>query len=179
METMLPKEIAWRKDKQHFIVPQNGWFRSELREEVLSLLKEEWITAHLGLIDREKLSARYNAYLRQTTENGRLNFKDIFVPIALELWARRFEKYLCPVYESYHRYSKISGALSFAAQVGKRNIPGGRTSEDNEARIAPPISCHCKKSLGVATLPIVTPACDGMLCVCSSISVRQYLGSSL
>jgi asparagine synthase (glutamine-hydrolysing) len=94
METLLPKEIAWRKDKQHFIVPQNEWFRWELREEVLKLLEDEWITEHLGLINRDKLRARYNAYLRQATENGRLNFKDIFAPIALELWARCFESYL-------------------------------------------------------------------------------------
>ena len=40
MEPLLPKEIAWRKDKQHFIVPQNEWFRCELREEYLKLLKQ-------------------------------------------------------------------------------------------------------------------------------------------
>ena len=95
METLLPKEIAWRKDKQPFIVPQNEWFRSELRQDVLRLLKGEWVTERLGLIDRRKFRARYDAYLQQPTTNGRLGFKDIFAPIALELWARRFEKYLC------------------------------------------------------------------------------------
>ena len=94
METLLPKEIAWRKDKQHFVVPQNEWFRCELREEVLRLLEGEWVTEHLGLIDRRKFRRRYDAYLRQATRNGRFGFKDIFSPIALELWARRFEKYL-------------------------------------------------------------------------------------
>ena len=95
MEGVLPEEIAWRKDKQHFIVPQNEWFRSELRGQVLKLLATEWLTEHLGLIDRPKLRARYEAYLRQTTGNGLLSFKDIFSPIALELWARRFENHLC------------------------------------------------------------------------------------
>jgi len=96
METLLPKEIAWRKDKQHFIVPQNDWFRSELREEILKLLKQDWITEHLGLIDREKFRTRYDAYLRQPIKNGRIGFKDIFVPVAMEMWARRFEAYLSP-----------------------------------------------------------------------------------
>jgi asparagine synthase (glutamine-hydrolysing) len=95
MQGLLPNEIAWRKDKQHFIVPQNEWFRSELRGPVLKLLATEWLTEHLGLIDRPKLRARYEAYLRQSTGNGVLSFKDIFSPIALELWARRFEKHLC------------------------------------------------------------------------------------
>jgi len=96
METLLPKEIPWRKDKQHFIVPQNEGFRSELREEVLKLLKGEWLTEHLGLIDPDKFRTRYESYLRQSASNGRLGFKDIFSPIALELWARRFEEYLSP-----------------------------------------------------------------------------------
>ena len=94
MEPLLPKEIAWRKDKQHFIVPQNEWFHSELRQEVMRFLESEWVTEHLGLIDRQKLRARYDAYLRQASGNGRISFKDVFAPIALELWARRFEPHL-------------------------------------------------------------------------------------
>ena len=94
MEGVLPEEIAWRKDKQHFIVPQNEWLRCELRQEVLKLLESEWLTEHLGVIDRRKVRTRYDAYLRQTSGTGRLSFKDIFFPLALELWARRFENYL-------------------------------------------------------------------------------------
>ncbi len=40
----LPQEIAWRKDKQHFVVPQNAWFRCELRGEVARLLESEWVS---------------------------------------------------------------------------------------------------------------------------------------
>jgi asparagine synthase (glutamine-hydrolysing) len=94
MEPFLPQEIAWRKDKQHFLVPQNEWFRHELREEVSTLLNSEWVSEGLGLIDRQKFATRYHAYLRQPARGGRLAVKDIFAPAALELWARRFEKYL-------------------------------------------------------------------------------------
>jgi len=94
MEPLLPKEIAWRKDKQNFTVPQNEWLRSELRDNIQKLLEDEWLTEHLGVISRQKFCSRYNAYLRQPTANGRFSFKDIFSPIALELWARRFECYL-------------------------------------------------------------------------------------
>jgi asparagine synthase (glutamine-hydrolysing) len=96
MEPLLPKEIAWRKDKQHFIVPQNQWFRRELREQMAKLLESEWMTERFGLIDRPKLRARYHAYLRQPARGGRLGVEDIFAPVALELWARRFEDYLSP-----------------------------------------------------------------------------------
>jgi asparagine synthase (glutamine-hydrolysing) len=94
METMLPKEIAWRKDKQHFIVPQNEWFHSELRDNLCKMLRGPWFTEELGLIDRNKFRARYDAYLGNRKPNGPLSFKDIFSPIALELWARRFERHL-------------------------------------------------------------------------------------
>jgi asparagine synthase (glutamine-hydrolysing) len=94
MEPLLPHAIAWRKDKQNFIVPQNEWFRSELRGDLAKLLQSEWITERLGLIDREKFRIRYEAYLRQPAAGGRIGIKDVFAPLAVELWARRFEKYL-------------------------------------------------------------------------------------
>ena len=94
IETLVPKAIAWRKDKRHFVVPQNHWFRSELRGDVMNLLEGEWLTEHLGLVDRRQFRARYDAYLRQPTRSGRFSFKDIFTPIALEMWARRFETHL-------------------------------------------------------------------------------------
>jgi len=93
MEALLPQQIAWRKDKQSFVVPQNEWFRRELLGEMQKLVQKDWITEELGLIDRRKFRARYESYLRQTAK-GRLGFKDIFTPVALELWARRFQCYL-------------------------------------------------------------------------------------
>jgi asparagine synthase (glutamine-hydrolysing) len=94
MEPLLPHAIAWRKDKQNFIVPQNDWLRSELRGDMTELLRSKWITEQLGLINREKFRVRYEAYLRQSAVGGRIATKDIFAPIAFELWARRFERYL-------------------------------------------------------------------------------------
>jgi len=95
MEPLLPKRVVWRKDKQYFKVPQEQWLRSELKTEITSLLETEWVSESLGLIDKRKFKARYNTYLGQRTKNSRIGNKDIFSPIALELWARRFGKYLC------------------------------------------------------------------------------------
>jgi asparagine synthase (glutamine-hydrolysing) len=94
MEPLLPPSIAWRRDKQNFIVPQNDWLRTELRDHMTTLLQSEWITERLGLINRAKFSVRYKAYLRQPAMGGRIGIKDVFAPVSLELWARRFEKYL-------------------------------------------------------------------------------------
>ncbi len=94
MEPLLPKKITWRTDKQSFIVPQNEWFRSELRPQIQTLLKGDLITERLSLIDRVNFKKRYEAYLRQPSNGSPLGFKDIFAPVALEIWARRFERYL-------------------------------------------------------------------------------------
>jgi asparagine synthase (glutamine-hydrolysing) len=97
MEPLLPSSIAWRRDKQNFIVPQNDWLHTELRGDMAKLLQSEWITERLGLINRAKFSVRYEAYLRQPAMGGRIGIKDVFAPIALEAWARRFERYLSPM----------------------------------------------------------------------------------
>jgi asparagine synthase (glutamine-hydrolysing) len=96
MEPLLPKEITWRKDKQHFTVPQNDWLRHELRQELTKFIESQWVTESLGLVDRLKFRTVYNMFLQQSGAHGRLGVKDIMAPIALELWARRFERYLCP-----------------------------------------------------------------------------------
>jgi len=91
MEPYLPPTIAWRKDKQGFINPQAEWLKHELRDQVQELLGGEMLTARHGLIDQAALRRRYDAYCRQPEQRGLIGFKDIFNPIAMELWTRRFE----------------------------------------------------------------------------------------
>jgi hypothetical protein len=64
----------------------------KLRGDVCKLPNGDWVSERLGLIDREKFRIRYEAYLRQPANGGQLGIKEIFTTIALELWARRFEK---------------------------------------------------------------------------------------
>lgn len=94
MAPLLPPEIVWRKDKQGFPVPQTNGLAGELKPAVLRLLGEEWVTESLGLLDKRSVGARYASYLSQPRQQGRLSWKDVFSPIALELWARRFEGHL-------------------------------------------------------------------------------------
>jgi len=94
MEPDLPPEITWRKDKQGFDNPQSQWLRKELRGDVETILGDELLTVRAGLIDAAGLRQRYAAYRRQGPDRGALSFKDIFNPLALEIWARRFEPFL-------------------------------------------------------------------------------------
>ena len=94
MEQDLPTEIAWRKDKQGFVNPEGEWLKWELRGSVEAMLQGDMLTAAAGFVDQEVLRRRYAAYCRQAPDRGLISCRDVFNPIAFELWARRFEPYL-------------------------------------------------------------------------------------
>ena len=52
------------------------------------------LTAAHGLVNQDALRRRHAAYCRSATDRGVISFKDVFNPIALEIWARRFEEFL-------------------------------------------------------------------------------------
>ncbi len=88
----LPKEITWRKDKQGFVNPQSEWLKSELREKTIrTFFNTDSLIFKYKLIDRKKLLMTYDAFCKQRPNSGRIWFKDIFNPIALEIWLRTNE----------------------------------------------------------------------------------------
>jgi asparagine synthase (glutamine-hydrolysing) len=91
VENDLPPSIVWRKDKQGFTIPQAEWMKHELRTKIEGFLNNGMLAAEMGLIDRAGLKRRYEAYCKQPPNRGAISFKDIFNPIALEIWLRRFE----------------------------------------------------------------------------------------
>ena len=94
MEPYLPSEITWRKDKQSFVNPESEWLKNELQSRIRALVDGDLLTSAAGLVDRAALQHRYEVYCRQPSDRGPISFKDIFNPIALELWMRRFESFL-------------------------------------------------------------------------------------
>jgi len=91
MEPLLPKEIAWRKDKQGFTLPSDEWMKNELRPKIEGFLNGPMLTADAGFVDALTAGQLFGDYCRQAPERGKISSKDIFSIIALELWARKFE----------------------------------------------------------------------------------------
>ena len=91
MAEYLPEEIIWRKDKQGFSNPESLWLKDQLKSKIEKMLEEDFLTAQMGLIDQSAFKRRYQAYCRQPVQKAWISYKDIFNPIALEIWARRFE----------------------------------------------------------------------------------------
>jgi asparagine synthase (glutamine-hydrolysing) len=95
MAARLPAEIAWRKDKQGFVNPQAHWLRERLRPVVLDLLRPDSLIFAKGLVNRDVLIARYKDFVEQDGERGGVYFREIFSPLALEIWMRQYESSLC------------------------------------------------------------------------------------
>jgi asparagine synthase (glutamine-hydrolysing) len=88
---LLPKEIIWRKDKQGFVNPQAEWLRHQLRPEIERRFADgARIYAH-DLIDAAALRARYGDYCSGKTG---IWYREIFNPLALEIWLEQFAPYL-------------------------------------------------------------------------------------
>ena len=95
MDSYLPKSVVWRKDKQGFTIPQAEWLKHELRAKIENLISGEMLSVELALVDRQALRTCYRSYCSQPPGRGSISFKDVFNPIALEIWLRQFEGNLC------------------------------------------------------------------------------------
>ena len=94
MEDELPREIAWRKDKQGFSLPQSVWLRGPLRPRVLELFAEDALVFRHGLLARDKLLAKYERFANETESRGSVWYQEIFNAISMEVWLRRFAEYI-------------------------------------------------------------------------------------
>lgn len=94
MAPMVPRDIIWRKDKQGFLNPERTWLAHELKPELTSLFNSDMLSYQAGLLDRRQLVTLYQDYCRHWASHGRYSAKDVFYPLALELWMRRFQSYL-------------------------------------------------------------------------------------
>jgi asparagine synthase (glutamine-hydrolysing) len=94
MSGRLPPQITWRKDKRGFVNPQARWLKGRLRPVVLNLFGSESLIFRERLVDRDVLLARYDQYCREPEDRG-VYFREIFSPLALEIWMRQYEAHLC------------------------------------------------------------------------------------
>jgi asparagine synthase (glutamine-hydrolysing) len=93
-ERDLPPHIVWRRDKKGFDTPEGEWLRTAFRPRVLEVFAPDAAIFRRRLIDREKLLRTYQRYTRQCSGSGVLAPRHVFAPLALELWLRRYERYL-------------------------------------------------------------------------------------
>ncbi len=94
MEDFLPAKIAWRKDKQGFVNPQSEWLKNELKGKVKEFFSPDSLMSKYGLVNVNNLLLKYDSYCRQSPDRGRVFFREIFNPLALEVWLRNIESFV-------------------------------------------------------------------------------------
>jgi asparagine synthase (glutamine-hydrolysing) len=94
LEPLLPSAIAWRKDKQSFINPESEWLRNELRPAVVEMFRSDSVLYDRGVIDRERLLKKYEAYCKESWNRGRIFHREIFTALAIQIWARRHGEWI-------------------------------------------------------------------------------------
>lgn len=95
MQPYLPDEIVWRKDKQGFVNPQSEWLKNELRTKITeTYFNEDAHIFKLGIIDRDVLLRIYDQFCSQKASQGRIYFREIFSPLALEIWLRQYRSFV-------------------------------------------------------------------------------------
>ncbi|GAX62932.1 asparagine synthase [Candidatus Scalindua japonica] len=94
IENILPKQITWRRDKQGFVIPQEQWLKKELKEEILKLFSEDALIFKYQIINREALLQKYVDYCQQKDHKGNVWYREIFNPMALEIWLQVNHQYI-------------------------------------------------------------------------------------
>lgn len=89
MDGVLPRAIAWRRDKQGFVTPEEKWLKANFKENIKEIFKSS-VLADAGIVHKNKLSDVYEDFL---AGNKRIWYADISRLVISELWMRKyFEK---------------------------------------------------------------------------------------
>ncbi|GBE35658.1 asparagine synthetase [glutamine-hydrolyzing] 1 [bacterium BMS3Bbin06] len=82
----LPREIAWRRDKQPFLIPEERWIKYDFKDRIEELFGSSKLH-DIGLINKNELLKTYRDFIR----GNRLIFRsDIVRFIMAEIWLRMF-----------------------------------------------------------------------------------------
>lgn len=88
---LLPSQIAWRKDKQGFSMPQEEWLRGELKGDWISNLHPQAEIFKRGILDYEGLQTKFERFCAR---KGGVWYREIFAPLALEIWFQEFSEFI-------------------------------------------------------------------------------------
>jgi len=94
MRPLLPAATAWRKDKRGFSNPEGEWLKKELAPAVRAAFASDSFISSKGLVDSPALLRKYARYREQPPGSGTIWYREIFAPLSLELWMRRYQEWI-------------------------------------------------------------------------------------
>ena len=95
MEDFLPSAITWRKDKQNFGNAQGELLKGPLSKHIISnYFSSDSLIFKNKIMKQSGLIKTFKKYVNQKGNKGAVAYKEIFAPISLEIWLRKFENYI-------------------------------------------------------------------------------------
>ena len=94
MQSLLPREICWRKDKKGFANPEVEWLKHELRTAVCEAFAPDSLICRKQILDSAALLTKYGGYCAQAARSGSIWYREIFAPFSLEHWMRRYDAWI-------------------------------------------------------------------------------------
>jgi asparagine synthase (glutamine-hydrolysing) len=91
---LVPPEIAWRRDKRGFSVPEGPLLKGPVGDFIESYLTPDSLVFQHGFIDRERWLARFRAFRSGGGAARWTSPREIWAPWAMEVWMRRFHDWL-------------------------------------------------------------------------------------
>lgn len=86
--TELPSKIRWRRDKKGFVLPESNWLRTDLKEEIINMFKNDNnLLTKMNLINPDKF---LNYYLKYLSGDKRIHNTDISRIYIAEKWLQKY-----------------------------------------------------------------------------------------
>ena len=68
--------------------------RNELKQQVIETFTEDALIFKLGIVNRSVLLKKYQKFCAQASGKGLIWYRDIFNPLALEIWLQEFKEFI-------------------------------------------------------------------------------------
>jgi asparagine synthase (glutamine-hydrolysing) len=91
---LVPSEVAWRRDKRGFTVPEAPLLRGPVGESIESYMVPDALVFQHGLINRERWLQLFRLFRSRQLGAGLVSSRDVWAPWALEVWMRRYNEWI-------------------------------------------------------------------------------------
>jgi asparagine synthase (glutamine-hydrolysing) len=91
---LVPKEIAWRRDKRGFTVPEGPLLRGPTGDLIERYMTPDSLVFQQGLVNRERWLALFRRFRSQQLGAALIPSREVWAPWALEVWMRGYQDWL-------------------------------------------------------------------------------------
>jgi asparagine synthase (glutamine-hydrolysing) len=91
---LVPPEIAWRRDKRGFTVPEGPVLKGPTGGLIERYMTPDSLVFQHGLVNRERWLALFRRFRSRQLSAGFIGSREVWAPWALEVWLRRYSQWI-------------------------------------------------------------------------------------